>query len=293
MLAMAACPASIAKAGQCLNDTSWKLSVQISTSFAFARRTANTFYSRTNGSLLTIANVSDPSPLNIQPTDLLFVLDRFFGDAPLAPNQTSTTLSLLNYVFNQVLPLQSPTRSSDGVLLLRSLLTVPVLWFQPNFMGGNISTTPIPTDIPRAGLPSELYTTAHWEKSNDRVVISLWTVIVFLALGTVIYVWCLALMTWAMSLQGPELSKFPLVDFASRIAAGRDLAKSPVDEIALAASGSGLKEKLQDVRLYLGDLTEQDVRDEIDSEGRSLKDRKIGFSTTEQVGRLRSGVKYT
>jgi hypothetical protein len=116
---------------------------------------------------------------------------------------------------------------------------------------------------------------------------------VFLALGTVIYVWCLVLMTWAMSLQGPGLSKFPLVDFASRIAAGRDLAKSPVDEIATVASGSDLKEKLQDVRLYLGDLTEQDVREEIDSEGRSLKDRKIGFSTTDQVGRLRSGVEYT
>src|SRR5271170_1984680 len=182
MVAMAACPASIAKSGQCLNDTSWQLSVQISTSFAFSRRTPNTFYSRTNGSLLAVANVSDPLQLKIQPTDLLFVLDRFFGDAPLAPNQTSTTLSLLNYVWVLVRRLQTFTEISGGDVFLRSLLTVPLLWFQPNFLGGNISTTPIPSDIPRAGLPSELYTTAHWEKSNARVVISLWTVIVFLAL---------------------------------------------------------------------------------------------------------------
>jgi len=107
------------------------------------------------------------------------------------------------------------------------------------------------------------------------------------------YVWCLVLMAWAMSVQGPEISKFPLIDFASRIAAGKDLAQSPVDEIVPVASGSGLKEKLHDVRLYLGDLTEQDLVAEVDSEVRSLKDRKIGFSTTDQVGRLRRGVEYT
>jgi hypothetical protein len=290
MVAIAACPATIASESQCLDDISWKLSVQISTSVAFSRRTANTFYARNNGSLIAVANISDPSSLTIQPADLLFALNRFFGDAPLAPNQTSTTLSLVTYVWSLVRQVQAPTETTDGELYLRSLLTLPILWFQPNAYGDTIPTS-IPTNVSRSDVPPDLLTTAHLEKSNARVVISLWTVIVFLSVGTILFVWCITLMAWAMSVQGPEISHFPLLDFASRIAAGKDLAESPVDQIAPAASGSGLKQKLQGVRLYLRDLPGEEVREEAKS--LSLRARKIGFSTMSGVGDLKQGVEYT
>lgn len=289
-VAMAACPASIAEESQCLDDISWKLSVQISTSVSFSRRTANTFYARSNGSLIAVANISNPSPLTIQSADLLFVLNRFFGDPPLAPNQTSTTLSLVTYVWSLVREVQAPTETTNGELYLRSLLTIPLLWFQPNAYGATIPIS-IPTNVSRSDVPPELLTTAHLEKSNARVVISLWTVIVFLSVGMILYVWCITLMAWAMSVQGPKISHFPLVDFASRIAAGKDLVKSPVDQLAPAASGSGLKQKLQGVRLYLGDLPGEEAREE--DEGLSYKEGKIGFSTMSGVGELKQGVEYT
>jgi len=267
-LGWSSCPLQIAQSSQCLTNTSWKHSLLLSTSLAFYRRRANTIYSRTNSSLLTITNVSQASPETVSPTDILLVLDRFFNVNPaLAANQTTTTLALMAFLWSNMVTSENTTAGlASSVTLLRSLVTVPLLWFQANYLSSGIIPL-ITADAPAPNLPEYLYSTANIAKSNNRIVIAQWTVISFMALGMGIYIWCLAWLSWATSIQGPNISQFPVMDFASRIVSGGMAEDSVAATIAPLARTSEFRKNLEGVRVFLGEVWHEDSSGEANEPG--------------------------
>jgi hypothetical protein len=158
----------------------------------------------------------------VSSTDLFQVLDRFFVDPPLAANQTTTTLGVISWVIAYANTLSvSPVGIADAKEVLRALLTIPMLWFQPNLLGNStLSTTSRPFDRPRPDLPSKLYVTANLAPFQSRIIIAKWAVIVFTVLGSVLYLWGIAFLMWGIRIQGPKIGPFPLLEFAARVAAG-------------------------------------------------------------------------
>jgi len=180
---MGLCPST--QTNSCLIDTSWVDAVQIASSFAFSSRTATTAYSRSDGKLLTVENASQGIPQTISPADLFFVLNTLFSSGPLTPAQVAAegfTIvdDFVDWVWSYAN--QYVTYGSLGGVedFFRSLITMPLLWSQVN--GLNFTLT-AKLDGPVPGLPSNLYSTAVLAKSESRIVIARWTVIVFTALG--------------------------------------------------------------------------------------------------------------
>jgi hypothetical protein len=282
---MAVCPDTNI---QCLNDTTWQQSAQIATTMTFYTRTADTFYSRSNGTLLGIADVSQARSVTILSADLFLVLDRFFNVPDESGNQSTTTQDFIRWVntyINAYLLTTSAGELLDTENFLRSLLTLPLLWFQAN---GESNTLAPHSDSLTPNLPSNLYVTASLSESQSRIVIAQWTTIVFMSIGLAIYAWCIAWLTWAMKIQGPNISFFPLLDFASRVASSESPLGEDFARLASTSQNSDIKEQLQDVRIYLR-VTR---RGSVDPQARSDEGlAKIGFSTS-AAGRLKRGVNY-
>jgi hypothetical protein len=196
---------------------------------SFSRRAADTFYSRANGTLLTAAELSQPSPETVQSSDLLNIMDKFF-DVGGNPGLLTYTWA---YFANTNL---TSTSLITPEIYLRGLLTLPLLWFQANGLSDTTITRPSVTVIPN--LPSELYVTGSLAKSQGRIILRQWTVVVYLLLSLGVYIWCLAGLVWAMFRQGPNNSPFPLVDFASRICFSGERQKKT---IARVGQHTGLK----------------------------------------------------
>ena len=57
-----------------------------------------------------------------------------------------------------------------------------------------------------------------------------------------------------MRIQGPDISSFPLVDFASRVASAGMADGSTADALSRTATGSDLRAHLQNLRLFLREL---------------------------------------
>jgi len=64
--------------------------------------------------------------------------------------------------------------------------------------------------------------TIQWSIGTLRNVTTQWTIIVYVVLALIVYCVCIACLIWTATVQGPETTRFPLIDFASRaIAKGR------------------------------------------------------------------------
>jgi hypothetical protein len=282
---MAVCPNTNV---QCLNDTTWQQSTQIVTTMAFYKRTANTFYSRSNGTLLGIADLSQASSQTISPAELFLVLDRFFNVPDESGNQSTTTQDFIRWVntyLNAYLLTASPGELLDTQNFLRSLLTLPLIWFQSNSESNVVAPH---SDSLTSNLPSNLYVTASLSQSESRIVISRWTTIVFMSVGLVVYAWCIAWLAWTMTIQGPNISFFPLLDFASRVASSESLLGEDFARLASTSRNSDIKEQLQDVKIYLR-VTRRDPG--VAQAGSDGEVSRIGFSTS-VAGRLRRGGSY-
>ena len=92
---------------------------------------------------------------------------------------------------------------------IRQLITSLLVRYQSNF--GNVHNP----KGPAPDLEPDLYVTATLAQSGTRTIISRWTAILFIVLGGVILVWCVIIrFTYGRTNRIPELSAFPLLDFA-------------------------------------------------------------------------------
>ncbi len=196
----------------CRKDYSWAANANDSTSLAFFLRTANVAYSLFNSSIMMIDHVSPPLDQHISPSDLFPILDQIFS--PINSSLRIPPLSLIDNLINH-LYFDSEQSVFAGTIYLQSILTIPVLWFEPNDLNYNKQDV---ENIPTPNLPPELYVTGKFAQSVNRILISQWTVVLFMLISIGIFVWSVGWLAWAMTIQGPRIGPFPLVDFASRIA---------------------------------------------------------------------------
>ena len=266
MLAATGCPPQIVDKFQCLIDDSWRTNNSIATSIAFSRRTANTVYSRANTTVVSISSISPATPLQISPADLFTVLNRFFSNG----SSTTTTLTSFAAIYFANDLVGSTPYLITPQIFLRALLTLPLQWFQANLLSNTTVVQSSTSVIPN--LPSELYVQGTLSQSGSRILIAKWTVIAYMVVGLGVYGWCVGCLVWAMFRQGPNISSFPLVDFAARIASTEGTLGSILATFGRLASAEGLRKQLEGMKVYFGELmTERINEDDDDLVG------KIGF----------------
>ena len=298
LLGISVCPYAQTLNQSCLIDTSWQADFQASTSFAFYLRNAATYYSLSNSTLLSLGHVASASPQNISPEEILQVFDQFFSDSNLPG--FSATQGLITYVatvFN-VLSLAGLSPIDGPQDFLRSLLTLPPLLFQANLLSNTTSVIADPS-APRLSLPANLYVTATLATSQNAVGLALWTVIVYTSLGGFLLLLCLVGLTFAMRIQAPNISAFPLLDFASRITAGEMPAGASVasrmSQLSYGSSGE-YRAHLKADRIYVRGLPMQEqgregqVAERGDEKARTTS--RIVISEDHLLPRLRKGDKY-
>lgn len=264
--------------------------VLISTSFAISRRTANTIYRRSNGNIIGIENVSHALPQAIYPSDLLHVLDIIYNDPPITTNSSpdpllSTTAGLVFTTWGALSELVIAPGDSKGALTyLRTILVVPLQWFQDNDESSSLGALSSLGLSARPNLPSNLYVNVIFAKSNSRILIPRWAVICYMSLGVGVFMWCIVWLIWGMRTQGSPITSFPLIDFASRVSTGGMINLSLTDTFKQISAGSRFRKSLQNITLFLGKIRDGNHQVQEDAvganiEGDSEKDWRIGFST--------------
>lgn len=104
-------------------------------------------------------------------------------------------------------------------------------------------------------------------------------------LGLGVYAWSIALMSWGMKIQGPNISLIPLADFASRLASAGMAEASPAHALSGAAGASEARMDLEVFRFFLREMSfdqGREVGHEMETKSGGATDRSsrtIGFST--------------
>jgi hypothetical protein len=184
-------------------------------------------YSLANSSAISASNLSAPIPQFINSTALLWGLFCIFG-----PDNSSTFVldesSTIGYLVEQ---LASGLRASGSPPIVRQnffagILTIPLLFFQQNMINQNLFS--VNSSIPIDDFPSGFDASVDLSESVVVGVIPHWTVIFYTALSSAIFLLCITGICLASLVQGPGISSFPLVDFASRILMNRENALAKV-----------------------------------------------------------------
>jgi hypothetical protein len=189
----------------CNRDHSWQAN-RVVTSMGLFRRAGDSVYTISTEYIAQITNFSTPVPEIVIPTDIFIGLNNTLGE----PSSNTSTQSA--YYINFLL--QSFEVNDDPFLgpqqYLRQLLTSLLVWYQDNNLGAHSSNGTKPN------LESYLYVNANVAKAGTRLVVSVWTAIVFTAVGVAVLLWCvLCRLIFRRRNRVPEISAFPLLDFAS------------------------------------------------------------------------------
>jgi hypothetical protein len=234
----------------CFQNISWKMSHRFTTTFVMYLRSADVAYFLNNGSIISIGDLSDPSPQSISPSDIFIVLNQAFAYAtePL-PALNLTDLITYYTLFDY------DEQNFGGLYLLRSILALVLVSFNVNSFWNSINANVFQIT------PADLHVTGTYATSVNRVMIDKWTVIIFVLLGVGIFAWCITWLIWTQSIQGPRIGPFPLLDFASKIASAGSMEDSSVELIGsvAVAEQSEVREQLENVRLYFGEIGQQNL----------------------------------
>ncbi|KAF2470127.1 uncharacterized protein BDR25DRAFT_152192, partial [Lindgomyces ingoldianus] len=182
----------------------------ITTTMSVYQRTAGVVASRANFSIMSITDIG-PAEQNLGidiPTfrkSLAWFLD-FNASATPPPS------SIAEKFWNSQEQISNPYWSGELTRLLQSMLAYPLYFFQPNNYGNlDLKMTDMIDD-----LPAEFYTKAQITRPYARMLIHRGMFIAFIALQSValIFIWVVLIWVWVTKPSLPQLSSYPLVDFA-------------------------------------------------------------------------------
>jgi hypothetical protein len=197
------------------------------TSMAVTRHTSDIVYANENGSILSVTNLSPPTTYNVQPSELLFAYNATFNN--------HSALSL-----GTVISSAEGMGIADETTAIKAFLVLPFLLFQP------MSVWLSQKDYPST---NEATWSSGWAIS--RIMIQKWTVITFASIVVSVYLWCMGCLFWVGRRQSPPVTQFPLLDFASRIASGKDIIQVALSDAPLRG---GFRQTLQEKELFLGNI---------------------------------------
>ena len=88
-----------------------------------------------------------------------------------------------------------------------------------------------------------------------------------------LFIWSISLLIWAIRVQVPSTSPYPLIDFGARVAAGEEVGQGIGDELKRISSGLDVKPALQGKGVYLKKITRERI-----GEGNEEKEDLLGFA---------------
>lgn len=256
------------------------------------RHSFDAVYSSINASILSIPAVGPPATIqSLNVTDFYAPLYWILSPQSVDPSFVSGNSAnevLVNGITQDLQ--QYGDDFANSVYLLRTFMVTLLLQLQPNAL--NLYSSGPLLNSTATNLPPELYTTADIALVVGRIVIDEWTVIVYLAMALAIYFWCVAWLSWTVTIQKPSTTRFPLIDFASKAVAKRFTDGSLATILAEINSGDNesVKQKLSNTVVYIGDVDNNTVGERTGSSKKEIG--KIGFSTMHDVAPLKPGELY-
>jgi hypothetical protein len=234
----------------------------------FSEVTSDVIYSRANATIISVANLSLPVPITIAPSDLFTALNTIF------PNSDSGDIkgAALDYFLDWTMVFWAESDGFTGRQYLRSLLTQPLLLFQPT--SGWVSVAA------NANLEYSVYT--ELSQSTTRAIIPRWTAILYAVVYVFVWCGCIGALCIALFIQGPATTAFDLIDFSSRIISNQSDKTLARLLSELSAGDAGLiREKLEDKALFVRDVG---VSFEGGEEDIYESRRRVGFTSDGEGG---------
>jgi len=225
---------------------------------AIFRRTSDVVYSRLNLSIISVSNISAPVPYNITPSDFFAALENFFG-GDIATGAYFDPVTA-NAVFLGILSSALTDSSiglavSDGLGILRGLLTLPLIFFQPTWLGSNAPGYNDTTVT--AGLPPDVYISVSLSQSHIHVLIPRWTIILYISTLLTIYICCVVCLSTSLFIQPPHTTSYEIFDFASMVCVPTAADASAAQLLSgLRTKGSVvLRKELKNEAIFIRDIT--------------------------------------
>lgn len=215
------CPIAVQAKGQCLNDTSWTSPLHLASSLFVYKRHATVNYDRSNFSILSVTDLTQPEREIIQLEDYLLAISAVvpgfspINDTTSSTNATQGDNSALAVYAVTALPVNdNAVAKKMSLAAIRKAMSVPFNYFHANYF----STQSLwELDEPRVGLSEDMYTTLSLAVRSHQVIAGKVSRYLFglfsfilLALAT-----SMIIVTTTISERRPQRCGYPTLDFAA------------------------------------------------------------------------------
>lgn len=238
------CPLAVQSKQQCLNDSSWTSPLQTASSLFVYKRYATVNYDRSNFSILSVTDLTEPQ------RELVILEDYMTALSAVVPgfkvgnttNSTKGDNSALAIYAVTALPINdNEVAKRMSLAAIRKAMSVPFTYFQANYF----STESIwELNKPRSGLSKDMYTIMSLSVMSYQVVagkISRWLfgllcgMLLALSAATII-------ITARLCRRVPQRCGYPTLDFAAVCAVKGGIPRPPSssgDEVEVAGGKKG------------------------------------------------------
>ncbi|KIW23718.1 hypothetical protein, variant [Cladophialophora immunda] len=228
---------------------------EVTTTFSVYRRHALIVAARSNFSILSVDNVD--VPVQVTNLDIEGLKEAYTWMFNFSAAGIPAPSSIAQYFWTVQDQLENAYWSIEPYQIFQSILAFPLWQFNPN----NFGNVQLDAQNIVAGLPEDFYTTASIGDPYDKIVVDRPMFILFCTLQSIVLglAWTVLIWAWMTNPDLPEISSYPLVDFAMKTRlvdaslpatnshAGRDMD----DGLAAAAGDKLIRKYLQNIRVVI------------------------------------------
>jgi hypothetical protein len=222
VLGWSVCPSDLYTTGKCFSDTNWTNTLEQSTSLNIFKRYSTVAYDRQNLSILSIESISDPEPVEINPSDLRRVYSFILSPGSNATSDDTEVTNALLFQIGWVLRLSQddfPDDKDSPLNFLRGFLTIPIQFSTAAWQLVNATVYASDPESTLYALPPDLDTTASAAQVTYRTLSTKpWVVHVFMAAVVIMLLWnysLFAYMFWQNTIV-PNRSAFSEIDVSAK-----------------------------------------------------------------------------
>ena len=178
------------------------------TKITISERRASTAYSRGNETIVNVFNFGPPNPTHYGPDDFFPIFDM-----AMSTQHNAVGVSYIQWIANQL----EFDANYDAQFLLRQLFAVPIGIFNDPFYG---LPYPEQNQLTQGSLAVPSYRVTPPFNFSSQLIVSSASIYGFLAGALLSVFWCVAVICISMTVQHPNSSFYPEVDFASKSVEG-------------------------------------------------------------------------
>ncbi|GME37931.1 hypothetical protein GTA08_BOTSDO10036 [Neofusicoccum parvum] len=174
------CPLSLQQNSSCLNTTGWTDELELATSMFIYRRFATVNFSRTNFSILSVTDLSEPTKFPIALEGYMLALSSVVPGFNTSSNVKGDNSALAIYAVTALPINDSEVAKKLSLKAIRKAMSVPLDYFQANYFAPGPPIWELKE--PRAGLDDDMYTNMSISIMSHQVVagqVSRWLFVAF------------------------------------------------------------------------------------------------------------------